>query len=277
MSNQKFGGNWTIEKLNIFSDYLNFYITALKDQKFGKIYIDAFAGTGQIEMRNNDDIIEGSVRLSLNAQNKFSKYIFIEKDKKKADELAAVVQNEYSEYKPIIDIKNQDSNIAIKELCDKIDWRYNRALLLLDPFATQVKWETLKLIASTKSIDVWYLFPIGAVQRLMTNNGIMPETWKRRLDAIFGDHGWETKFYIDDPQMDLFSSNDNKIKTINTDSLSKYICERLTTTFPAVAPNPRVLYNSKNSPMFLFCFAVSSDNVKAQRLALNGAEFILKK
>ena len=82
-TNQKFGGNWTIEKLNIFSEYLNFYITALKNQKFGKIYIDAFAGTGQIEMSNNDEIIQGSVRLSLNAQNKFSKYIFIEKDKKK--------------------------------------------------------------------------------------------------------------------------------------------------------------------------------------------------
>jgi hypothetical protein len=35
---QKFGGDWTVEKLNILSDYLDFYLSALKNQKFGKIY-----------------------------------------------------------------------------------------------------------------------------------------------------------------------------------------------------------------------------------------------
>ena len=46
---QKFGGNWTEEKLNIFTSYLDAYIIALQNQKFKKIYIDAFAGTGEIE------------------------------------------------------------------------------------------------------------------------------------------------------------------------------------------------------------------------------------
>lgn len=40
---QRFGGDWTIEKLDILSSYLDFYITALKNQPFNKIYIDAFA------------------------------------------------------------------------------------------------------------------------------------------------------------------------------------------------------------------------------------------
>ena len=31
---QNFGGAWTIEKLNILSDYLDFYVTALKNQPF---------------------------------------------------------------------------------------------------------------------------------------------------------------------------------------------------------------------------------------------------
>ena len=37
---QKFGGPWTVEKLNILSDYLNFYATALKKQPFKLIYIE---------------------------------------------------------------------------------------------------------------------------------------------------------------------------------------------------------------------------------------------
>ena len=46
---QKFGGEWTAEKLNIFTCYLEAYQVALQHQKFKKIYIDAFAGTGKIE------------------------------------------------------------------------------------------------------------------------------------------------------------------------------------------------------------------------------------
>ena len=37
---QRFGGNWTIEKLSILSSYLNFYITALKKQPFKKKSIE---------------------------------------------------------------------------------------------------------------------------------------------------------------------------------------------------------------------------------------------
>lgn len=48
-TSQKFGGNWTEEKLNIFTSYLDAYLIALQNQKFKKIYIDAFAGTGEIE------------------------------------------------------------------------------------------------------------------------------------------------------------------------------------------------------------------------------------
>ncbi len=36
---QKFGGNWTVEKLDILTDYLDAYLTALKKQRFKKIYL----------------------------------------------------------------------------------------------------------------------------------------------------------------------------------------------------------------------------------------------
>jgi len=52
---QKFGGPWTVEKLNILSDYLAFYTTALKSMPFDLIYIDAFAGTGRIKIGDEDD------------------------------------------------------------------------------------------------------------------------------------------------------------------------------------------------------------------------------
>ena len=75
--------------------------------------------------------------------------------------------------------------------------------------------------------------------------------------------------------MTLFG-NGNMIKNVNTKALSDYITERLGTLFPAVAKSPRLLYNTKNSPLFLFCFAVANDNPKAHGLALRIADHILK-
>lgn len=54
MTSQKFGGDWTAKKLNIFTSYLDAYLIALQNQKFKKIYIDAFAGTGEIETSDGE-------------------------------------------------------------------------------------------------------------------------------------------------------------------------------------------------------------------------------
>src|SRR5690606_41679286 len=44
--NHGFGGPWTEEKLDRVTRYLQAYTTALKNQPFQLMYIDAFAGTG---------------------------------------------------------------------------------------------------------------------------------------------------------------------------------------------------------------------------------------
>ena len=84
---QKFGGDWTVEKLNIFTSYLDAYLVALQNQKFKKIYIDAFAGTGKIETRDGNQFLEGSAQLALLANKKFDQYFFIEYEPEKAKEL----------------------------------------------------------------------------------------------------------------------------------------------------------------------------------------------
>jgi three-Cys-motif partner protein len=272
---QRFGGDWTIEKLDILSSYLDFYITALKNQPFNKIYIDAFAGTGSIKVGGKEEAIEGSAKLALKAQNKFDKYIFVERNKKHAKELNQMVVDHFTDLSDRIKVFNTDCNSKLLELCESLNWGNNRAILFLDPYATEVKWETLRAIATTKAIDVWYLFPLSAATRLMKNDREIEPSWKAKLDMIFGDGGWYEEFYKEDPQISLFGDEEKFIKDVNAKALTKYICKRLETIFPAVAQNPRILYNTKNSPLFLFCFAVSNDNPKAIELALKGANHIL--
>ena len=76
--------------------------------------------------------------------------------------------------------------------------------------------------------------------------------------------------------MDLFGDS-KVIKNASSKDIENYILERLGDVFPAVAANPKVFVNEKQSPMFLFCFAVSNKSPKAQKLALKIAEHILGK
>lgn len=284
ITSQKFGGSWTEEKLNIFTDYLCAYLTALKYQNFHKIYIDAFAGTGEIETSDDGQILIGSAKRALSAADKFDHYYLIEHDKKKAAELQNMVNTEFPSLKEIVTVYCGDANDKLAQIIREVDWRYNRGLLFLDPFATQVNWSTLETVSKTKSIDVWYLFPFSALNRMLPNNGKY-ETWEDCINRILGDSGWQTEFYKEDPQMSFFDAladvdamenSTRKIKDANPDHIKEYIISRLKTTFPCVSKYPRIFKNSRNSPMFLFCFAISSDNPKAQGLALRIAEHILK-
>ena len=82
-SNNEFGGEWTKEKLTILRHYLNSYTTVMKNSRFHLIYIDAFAGTGEIIIRSKDEdqeeFIEGSSKIAIDINCKpFDEYIFVE-------------------------------------------------------------------------------------------------------------------------------------------------------------------------------------------------------
>lgn len=279
---QQFGGNWTEEKLNIFTGYLTAYLTALQNQKFSKIYIDAFAGTGEIVTSDGEQHLVGSAKRALSADLKFNHYYFIEESKKKVAELQRMVDTEYAHLTNHVTIYCGDANTRLSEITDQVDWRFNRGLLFLDPCATEVNWTTLKMIAQTKSIDMWYLFPFSALNRMLTKDGNMDLTWSACIDRLLGDSGWRTEFYKQDPQMSLFDfrleggESNRLIKVANPECIKEYIIGRLQSIFPCVSKHPRIFKNKNNSPLFLFCFAISNDSVKAQGLALKIADHILK-
>ena len=283
-TSQKFGGDWTEEKLNLFTRYLDAYLIALQNQKFKKIYIDAFAGTGGIETSDGDQHLAGSAKRALASKMKFDHYYFIEADTTKAAELQNMVDEEFSQIKQTVTVYCGDANEMLAQIIEDVDWRYNRGLLFLDPYATQVNWTTLEIVAQTKSIDVWYLFPFSALERMLPNNGKY-EKWEDCIDRLLGDKGWRTEFYKKDPQISLFDlcpndpglqTGNQLIKDANPEKVKEYILSRLTEVFPCVSKNARIFRNSNRAPMFLFCFAISNESKAAQRLALRIADYILK-
>ena len=133
-------------------------------------------------------------------------YYFIEKDKNKAAELAAMVKTEFPTLARQVHIKCGDANTELQGICNGIDWRYNRALLFLDPYATEVSWATLEIVAQTGSFDVWYLFPFSALNRMLRKDGNMDQSWIDCINRLLGDNGWANEFYKQDPQMNFFET-----------------------------------------------------------------------
>lgn len=97
MSN-RFGGEWTVKKLECVKRYLDAYVKVMKNQhNFATHYIDAFAGTGYVDLRSEqpdeptlwdefaeaeegaDAFLSGSAAQSLDVDPQFDNYLFIEK------------------------------------------------------------------------------------------------------------------------------------------------------------------------------------------------------
>jgi len=290
---QRFGGNWTEDKLNTLGEYLHSYTTALKKQPFHLTYIDAFAGTGYREaptkesdtcllfdepdLQKAKDFLDGSARKALQTIPSFDDYIFIEMDPVRHKELLKV-KDDFPEKADRIKMVSEDCNIFLQSFCKKEDWSNQRAVVFLDPHGMQVDWATMKAIADTKAIDVWVLFPLGiAVNRLLRRDGKIQENWRKRLDRIFGTEEWYDHFYEKGKQENLFNSEITYEKIADIDLIVEFYRNRLKEIFSGVAKKPKKLKNIKRSPLFLFCFAVGNPSPNARDLALKLAEHILEK
>ncbi|MDD2498107.1 MAG: three-Cys-motif partner protein TcmP [Desulfitobacteriaceae bacterium] len=266
---QSFGGTWTLLKLEVLEKYLNFYVKALKNKPFKLCYIDAFAGSGNVDVKGIGKIPGSAVRA---IYYPFDRYIFFEKNVEYAKELRQrIIQIDKTKK---IQILTGDCNELLRTI-ESIDWykNYWRGVIFLDPYAMQLKWSSLKIIKETGIFDVWYLFPLSALNRVLQRDGKIPEKNKIIINNILGTVDWEKEFYFQSSQMTLFGEPDIERKSI--DHIGKYVIRRLKTIFPAVSDKSLVLRNQNNSPLFLLCFAVSNSNKTAIETSLKAADHIL--
>ncbi len=290
-----FGGQWTEEKLRCLRDYLSAYTKALRHQPFQRLYIDAFAGTGDRYSREEDpgpqpalleitrdqaQFFEGSVRVALATDPPFHEFHLVESSPSKCVQLRTL-SREFPGRQ--IAVYQGDANAEIRRICRSVDWhgrhgRQHRAVLFLDPYGCQVKWETICAVAATRAIDLWYLFPSGLGINRMTasQRGRIPENWEPTLDECLGTKDWRTVFYKEETTLDLFGQATTIAhKVASIDHIERFFIERLRTVFSFVAPNCLTLSNGAGYKMFSLCFA--ANNPKGGPIALRIANHLLTK
>jgi len=272
-----FGGDWTKDKLEMVEGYLDAYTTALKDKNYFRLmYIDAFAGSGVINLRKSDkkerQFLRGSaIRAKHVVDRSFDEILLVEKDARRCTELAERMNTDEDER---IQVVNEDANCFLQSLSR--NWKTHRGVLFLDPFATEVEWLTIEKVASFEALDTWILFPTMAVMRMLTRQGL-PEKHGHILTRIYGDESWRD-LYQPNPQYRLFSGPDQNERQKGTAAFLQTYKNRLQELYGnRFLEDTATLRTPTNTPLFELIFCVGNPGTKAIKTAKNIAGYIVKR
>jgi three-Cys-motif partner protein len=301
---RKFGGSWSESKLDCVENYARSYLRVMQKQSWCTLYyVDAFAGRGkqalksctssgaglqeldsffgdESERADTEEFLAGSAIRALRASTvesrPFEQFVLIDVDQASCHELASVIQSEFPEMCGKVKVICNDANTALDDYINTVDWTHTRALVFLDPYGLEVDWDLIIRLARTVACDVWYLFPLGGVIRMMTKDGQIQDSWRTRLNRVFGTEEWHEEFYRPSVQLTWFENEQTKLsKNASTEHVVEFIRKRLQTIFPAVS-NAGILRNSKGAPLFALVLGVSSPSPKAQKAALGIANHLVK-
>lgn len=293
----RFGGAWTEQKLEAISYYQQFYTGALRggpnaSYRFDLWYVDAFAGSGERTetvatggLFENQPInwttvqLDGSAKRAMATQPPFKHLVFIEPDPRRFAALKALEERDGR-----VRCIQKDANAALPELLASEEWRQpaagkglQRGIVFLDPYGMQVSFATLKLLAATKRIDVFYLFPLEAVTRQLAHDFRAVDQWKQdRLDDVLGGPDWREDFYASRKQHDVWGGIDESLqRTVSRRDIELWFKRRLEAIPFAHVSDPLPLGDGNLQKFSLFV-AIANDSPRAVQLAKNGIRDMLK-
>jgi three-Cys-motif partner protein len=265
-----FGGDWTLVKLDIVDDYLQAWLIALSKQRFHKVYVDAFAGSGRVQLRNGT-VTDGSAVRALRTRG-FDRYLFVESDATRAQQLGNLINTSMLGEK--CRVYNGDFNTAWRAIKPLLDHNNTRAVVFLDPYGLQLSWTVLEEIAASGHCDVWYLFPLaGMFRQAPKSANQLSEDKRAALTNMLGTVDWVREFYKPPRQGALFEEPALE-RDADWQTMLEWVERRLRGIFKAVA-TPLILRTESRAPLFALYFCCSSPNRNAQRIALRIANHLL--
>ncbi|MFV8393159.1 three-Cys-motif partner protein TcmP [Flavobacterium sp. LB2P6] len=272
----KFGGDWTENKIEILVEYAKAYLTIMnnfaKQYNWKLLYFDGFAGSGFIKKGNeeNQKIIIGAASRILEIVNPrpFDLYYFVEKE---TDNINLLKQNTSDLFpNKNIHIVETDCNEKIQSMSHFLTsekGKKYKTLAYIDPCGMQLNWSSLQTLEKL-SVDVWILVPTGmGVNRLLKKNGKISDAWLSKLEVFLGMEQKEIlEYFYNEQIITTLFGDEIKVKKEEKaiEKSAELYSERLKKLFKFVS-KPYILKNSSNSVMFHFLMA--SNNQSAVKVA----------
>ena len=215
-----------------------------------------------------------ALRASTRSARPFDRFVFIDVDSPSCLELESIVRYDFPEIRDRVRVVCGDANTALREYIEEVDWHRTRALVFLDPYGLEVGWDMVTRLSDTGACDVWYLFPLGGVIRMMTRDGQIPDIWRVRLDRVFGTPEWYDEFYRPSSQQSLFGEESRflSMRQPNTWSIHSRTAED---RIPG-GVECRDTQERKGGPLFALILGISNPSSAAQKAALRIANHLVK-
>lgn len=272
----KFGGDWTENKIEILVEYSKAYLKIMNifavkyDWKL--LYFDGFAGSGFIKKGNEENqkmIIGAASRiLEIEEPRPFDLYYFVEKEQDNVSSLKQHTVDKFEGKK--IHVVETDCNEKIESMSSFLQSKKGnkyKTLAYIDPCGMQLNWSSLQTLQKL-SVDAWILIPTGmGVNRLLKKEGKISEAWLQKLETFLGMNKEDIRsyFYNEETVLTLFGE---EIKVTKEDKAVEKSAElygkRLKELFKYVS-NPYILKNRSNSVMFHFLMV--TNNKSAVKIA----------
>lgn len=156
----------------------------------------------------------------------------------------------------------------------------HRGVVFLDPYSLQVDWETLRALAATRVLDVWYLFPIRDTIRQLAHDfeGIGPKD--AMLDRVLGPE-WRELYGIapNHQPRDLFDQpvEPELKRMVSVPQFEQWLRHRLEhhAGFAFVGEPLQIMTSRSRQAFSLFC-AVSNPSLPAREAAEKFVRYVKK-
>jgi three-Cys-motif partner protein len=200
---------------------------------------------------------EGSARRALRIQRPFSKYI----DPARAQHLQQL-SLEHPQLNVTVEI--DDANRKLKEFCVSTNWNRTRAVVFLDPFGSQVDYETIKLFGQTKAVDLWYLFPsFLSIFRQISSSGKMTIEQESSIRRVLGTDEWKSLWLKKTDTLDLFGSDTRVEKQVDVDDITKFMINKMKADFPGGVLDSWLPLGPKGAHWYSLIFAWANPSKNA--------------
>jgi three-Cys-motif partner protein len=219
----------------------------------------------------------GSARRALAVAPAFDAYHFIDMSPSSLGELKTHIETDHQQLVPRCELHQKDVNEALPALAASLNPKSDRVVVFLDPFGMQVNWETMEALG-TAIVDLWYLVPTMAINRLLTKDRqrLEDEGWGAKLDAFLGSSDWRTRWYEQSQSTDLFGGVDPRFKkTATIDRIEEDFCNRMKVAGFTMAPNKLRLQDGSRH-LFTLVFGCSNPSPVGFGPAIRIADHLLK-
>ena len=195
MTSERSGWAWWSEvKLQILSDYLRAFTTAVRGRSEEAICLDLFAGSYDNRRRHSPGTFPGSARIALETEPPFTRLAMFE-----LPEPAAQLEAAIRRARPDDDrwrVFPGDCNVTLQAALDWLEpIRWAPTFAFLDPRGLQVAWATVERLAGWRAdentkVEQWILLPEPALARVLGLRGANGRRSAEALNRLYGTRDW---------------------------------------------------------------------------------------